>query len=83
MEKTYYLISCEEREENNIGVIADKRGLSEHLEEILQRNFDDDTITVRNIASVGKDYEKKFVVNCKDGEGYKFKVQLEQTILFD
>lgn len=83
MEKTYYLISCEEHEENNIGVIADRRDMKGKLRNVLQGYFDDVEIEVHDIEKVGKDYEKKFVAHCTDYCGTEFEVQLESTVLFD
>lgn len=83
MEKTYYLISCEDREENNIGVVADRRDMKGRLQDILRTYFDDEEIEVHSIEQSGKDYEKKFIAECTDYCGTEFTVQLEQTILFD
>lgn len=83
MEKQYYLISCEEREENNIGVIADRRDMKGKLREVLQRHFDDLAFDVHRIEPTGRVYDKKFIAHCTDWVGEEIKVQLEHTILYD
>lgn len=83
MSSILYLISCEDREESDMGLMRDSRNTSERLQKILRRYFEDESIKVLSLEIQGKEVCGRFEAKCVDGEGDEFTVQLEKTDVWE